>query len=255
MSLDHTHKFDLYPAIDLLAGRCVRLHQGDFDLETVYGDDPVAQALAFASEGASWIHVVDLDAARSGEPLNRPAIEAIASALDIPVQTGGGVRTAADAEALLDHGVRRVVLGTAALEDAELIRRLAAAHPGSVSVGLDAYDGDVAVRGWTQVSGRSVLDVARSFTGFGLASLIVTEIGRDGTLAGPDIAGLRALLRETDIEVIASGGVGDVDDLVALRDVEVEGRRLGGAIIGRALYEGRFRLAEAIEALMIGEVA
>ena len=249
------HRFELYPAIDLLGGRCVRLHQGDYERGTVYGDDPVAQARAFAAEGASWIHVVDLDAARSGEPVNRPVIEAIAAAVDVPVQTGGGVRSVADAEALFAHGVRRVVLGTAALADPDLVRRLAADHPGSVSVGLDAKDGDVAVRGWTEGSGRSVVDVARSFAGAGVASLIVTEIGRDGTLAGPDVEGLAEVLAATDVEVVASGGVATTDDVLALRALDVDDRRLGGVIIGRALYEGRFRLADALEALAVGEVA
>jgi phosphoribosylformimino-5-aminoimidazole carboxamide ribotide isomerase len=251
----HAPHFDLYPAIDLLGGRCVRLYQGDYDQGTVYGDDPVAQAMAFASEGASWIHVVDLDAARSGEPANRPVIEAIAKAVDVPVQTGGGVRSEADAEALFEHGVRRVVLGTAALDHPELVARLAQAHPGSVSVGLDAKGGDVAVRGWTEASGRSVVDVARSFADCGVASLIVTEIGRDGTLSGPDLAGLAEVLAATEVEVIASGGVAATDDLIALRDLEAGGHRLGGVIIGRALYEDRFRLADAIEALDIGEVS
>jgi phosphoribosylformimino-5-aminoimidazole carboxamide ribotide isomerase len=248
-------RFDLYPAIDLLGGRCVRLYQGDYDRGTVYGDDPVAQAVAFAAQGASWIHVVDLDAARSGEPVNRPVIEAVAAAVDVPVQTGGGVRTAADAEALFAHGVRRVVLGTAALDAPDLVRRLAADHPGCVSVGLDAKAGEVAVRGWTEGSGRSVVDVARSFADAGVASLVVTEIGRDGTLAGPDLAGLGEVLAATGIEVVASGGVATTDDLLALRDLDVSDRRLGGVIIGRALYEGRFRLADALEALAVGEVA
>jgi phosphoribosylformimino-5-aminoimidazole carboxamide ribotide isomerase len=247
--------FDLYPAIDLLGGKCVRLYQGDYDRGTVYGDDPVAQARAFASEGASWIHVVDLDAARSGDPVNRPVLEAIAAAVDVPVQTGGGVRTAADAEALFAHGVRRVVMGTAALEDPSLVRELAAAHPGCISVGLDAREGDVAVRGWTEGSGRSVVDVAASFTGSGIASLVVTEIGRDGTLAGPDLPGLAAVLQATDVAVVASGGVAATDDVISLRDLDVAGRRLSGVIVGRALYECRFRVIDVLEALEIGEVS
>ncbi|MEO7556273.1 MAG: 1-(5-phosphoribosyl)-5-[(5-phosphoribosylamino)methylideneamino]imidazole-4-carboxamide isomerase [Acidimicrobiales bacterium] len=241
--------FELYPAIDLLGGRCVRLAQGDFDQGTVYGDDPVAQAQAFASQGAAWIHVVDLDAARTGDPVNRPLIAAIAGAVDVPVQTGGGVRSEADAEALFGHGVQRVVLGTAALDDPGLVARLADAHPGRVSVGLDAKDGDVAGRGWTTGSGRTVIELARSFADAGVATLVVTEIGRDGMLAGPDVAGLAAVLAATDITVIASGGVATVDDVLALRAVRAGGRGLGGAIIGRALYEKRFSLRDAITAL------
>ena len=208
---------DLYPAIDLRGGRCVRLYQGDYGRETVYGDDPVAQALAFEAEGAAWIHVVDLDAARTGEPRNRPVVAAIAAAVSVPVQTGGGVRDEAAAQALVDAGVQRVVLGTAALDDPGLVRRLAARLP--VAVGLDARAGEVAVRGWEQGSGRELLDVARQFAEDGIEALVVTEIGRDGTLAGPDLEGLAAVLEATPVDVIASGGVGSLDDLRALAGV------------------------------------
>jgi phosphoribosylformimino-5-aminoimidazole carboxamide ribotide isomerase len=238
---------DLYPAIDLRAGRCVRLYQGDYERETVYGDDPVAQALAFAEAGAPWIHVVDLDAARTGEPVNRSVVAAISAAVPVPVQAGGGVRDEAAAEALVDAGVARVVLGTAALEDPDLVRRLASRLP--VAVGLDARGRDLAVRGWGQGSGRDLLDVARSFAEVGVAALVVTEIGRDGTLEGPDLEGLAAVLEATAIDVIASGGVGSATDLVALSGLEVGGRRLSGAIVGRALYEGAFTLPEALAAV------
>jgi len=234
---------DLYPAIDLRDGRCVRLYQGDYGRETVYGDDPVAQAQAFEAEGAAWIHVVDLDAARTGEPRNRPVIAAIAAAVSVPVQTGGGVRDEAAAQALVDAGVARVVLGTAALEDPALVARLAQRMP--VAVGLDARGREVAVRGWEQDSGRDLLDVARSFADVGVAALVVTEIGRDGTLEGPDLEGLAAVLAATSIDVIASGGVGSLDDLRALDRLEAGGRVLAGAIVGRALYEGAFTLTDA----------
>jgi phosphoribosylformimino-5-aminoimidazole carboxamide ribotide isomerase len=239
---------DLYPAIDLRDGRCVRLYQGDYGRETVYGDDPVAQALAFEAEGAAWIHVVDLDAARTGEPRNRDVVGAIAAAVSVPVQSGGGVRDEAAAEALVGAGVSRVVLGTAALEHPDLVRRLAASMP--VAVGLDARGRDVAVRGWEQESGRDLLDVARSFADAGVAALVVTEIGRDGTLEGPDLAGLAEVLAATDIDLIASGGVGTLDDLRALDGLEVDGRRLAGAIVGRALYEGAFTLTDARSAVV-----
>ncbi|MCU0268019.1 MAG: 1-(5-phosphoribosyl)-5-[(5-phosphoribosylamino)methylideneamino]imidazole-4-carboxamide isomerase [Acidimicrobiales bacterium] len=238
---------ELFPAIDLRDGRCVRLYQGDYERETVYGDDPVAQARAFAGDGAGWLHVVDLDAARTGEPTNRPVVAAIAAAVDVPVQTGGGVRTEEAAEALAEAGVARVVLGTAALEDPALVRRLASRLP--VAVGLDARGRDVAVRGWEQGSGRDLLDLARDYTDAGVAALIVTEIGRDGTLAGPDLDGLAAVLAATPVEVVASGGVGTLDDLRALAALEVGGRCLAGAIVGRALYDGRFTLVEALEAV------
>lgn len=241
---------DLYPAIDLRNGRCVRLRQGDYGRETVYGDDPVAQAVAFAEAGAGWIHVVDLDAARSGEPENREVVAAIARAVDVPVQTGGGVRTVAAAEALFDAGVARVVIGTAALVDPELVRTLARDH--RVAVGLDARAGEVATDGWLVGSGRSVLDVARSFAEVGVDAFVVTDIGRDGTLAGPDLDGLREVVAATPVGVIASGGVGTLDDLVALTNVEAQGRTLTGVIAGKALYEGRFDVAEAV-AILAGE--
>lgn len=238
---------ELFPAIDLLDGRAVRLYQGDYDRRTVYNDDPVAQARAFAAAGARWIHVVDLDAARTGAPRNREVIAAIVAAVDVPVQTGGGVRDDDAAAALLRAGVARVVLGTAALEDPAFVRRLAADHP--VAVGLDARGREVAVRGWEQGSGRDLLDVAGEFADAGVEALIVTEIGRDGTLAGPDLDGLGEVLDATELPVIASGGVGTLDDLRALRSLRSSGRALHGAIVGRALYEGSFDLADALVAV------
>ena len=236
----------LYPAIDLRGGRAVRLYQGDYARETVYNDDPVAQAEAFAAEGAEWIHVVDLDAARSGRPENRTTIAAIAAAVDVPVQTGGGVRDEAAADALFSAGVARVVIGTAALEQPALVERLAGRLP--VAVGLDARGRDVAVRGWEEGSGRDLLDVAREVADVGVEALIVTEIGRDGTLAGPDLEGLAEVLEASALPVVASGGVGSLDDLRRLAALEAGGRALSGAIVGRALYEGAFSLREALAA-------
>jgi phosphoribosylformimino-5-aminoimidazole carboxamide ribotide isomerase len=235
---------ELFPAIDLLDGRAVRLYQGDYDRETVYNDDPVAQALEFVAAGARWIHVVDLDAARTGTPRNRDVIAAIAAAVDVPIQTGGGVRDEAAADALFDAGVARVVLGTAALENPELVAALASRCP--VAVGLDARGREVAVRGWEQGSGRDLLDVAHGFADVGVEALIVTEIGRDGTLGGPDLDGLGEVLDATELPVIASGGVGTLDDLRALDALRSAGRRLSGVIVGRALYEGAFSLADAL---------
>jgi phosphoribosylformimino-5-aminoimidazole carboxamide ribotide isomerase len=239
---------DLFPAIDLRGGRCVRLYQGDYGRETVYGDDPVAQAESFAAAGAPWIHVVDLDAARTGEAANRAVVAAVAAAVDVPVQAGGGVRDDAAADALLAAGVRRVVVGTAALADPAWVRRLAARHPGRVAVGLDARGRDVAVHGWTEGSGRDLVDVARGFDDAGVAALVVTEIGRDGTLAGPDLGQLGDVLAATGLDVVASGGVGTLADLRALAALDVGGRRLAGVIVGRALYEGAFALPEAVAA-------
>jgi phosphoribosylformimino-5-aminoimidazole carboxamide ribotide isomerase len=241
------HRFDLYPAIDLRDGRCVRLYQGDYGQETVYGDEPVAQARAFAAAGAPWIHVVDLDAARTGDPRNRAVVAAVAAAVDVPVQTGGGVRDDAAADALLDAGVRRVVVGTAALEDPAWVRRLAARHPGRVAVGLDARGRDVAVHGWVEGSGRDLLDVAREFDDAGVAALVVTEIGRDGTLEGPAVDQLSAVLAATSLDVVASGGVGTLDDVRALAALDVGGRHLAGVIVGKALYEGAFAVGDAVE--------
>ncbi len=238
---------DLYPAIDLRGGRCVRLHQGDYAQETVYGDDPVAQAMAFADAGASWIHVVDLDAARSGIPENRSVVEAIASAVSVPIQTGGGVRSREAAEVLFTSGVERVVLGTAALTDPDLVAGLAADH--RVAVGLDARSGEVATDGWIKGSGRSVLDVARSFTDLGVDAFVATDIGRDGTLEGPDLEGLEAMLSTTGVDVIASGGVGSIADVEALAALEVSGRTLSGVIVGKAIYEGRLTVGEALAAI------
>lgn len=235
---------EIYPAIDLLGGRCVRLHQGDYSRETVYGDDPVAQAVAFAEAGASWIHVVDLDAARSGVPENRSVVEAIASAVSVPVQAGGGVRSVGAAEALFSSGVERVVVGTAALADPELVTTLAADH--RVAVGLDARAGEVATNGWLRSSGRTVLGVAKSFADIGVDAFVVTDISRDGTLVGPDLSGLGQMLSATEVDVIASGGVGSLDDVAALAALEVSGRSLSGVIIGKAIYEGRLTVAEAL---------
>jgi phosphoribosylformimino-5-aminoimidazole carboxamide ribotide isomerase len=238
---------DLYPAIDLRGGHCVRLYQGDYGRETVYGDDPVAQARGFAAAGAPWIHVVDLDAARTGEPVNRPVIAAIAAAVDVPVQVGGGVRDDAAASALRDAGVARVVIGTAALEDPAFVVRVAARQP--VAVGLDVKGREVAVRGWVEGSGRDLFDVAAGFSDAGIDALIVTQIARDGTLAGPDLEAYAELLDASPLAVIASGGVGDlahIRQLVALG--QAHGRGVAGVIVGRALYEGRFTVEAALAA-------
>lgn len=243
---------DLYPAIDLRVGKVVRLLLGDFGAETVYGDDPVAVAVSFAEAGACWVHVVDLDAARTGEPVNRPVVAAVARALaayGVRVQAGGGVRDDAAAAALAEAGVARVVIGTAAMEDPALVARVAARQP--VALGLDTRSGEVAVRGWLAGTGASILDVLPRFADAGVAAVVVTEITRDGALTGPDLAGLQAVLDRTGMAVIASGGVGTLDDLRALAAmVSSDGsRRLAGAITGKALYEGRFDVAAALAAL------
>ncbi|NNE75390.1 MAG: 1-(5-phosphoribosyl)-5-[(5-phosphoribosylamino)methylideneamino]imidazole-4-carboxamide isomerase [Acidimicrobiales bacterium] len=236
--------FELYPAIDLLGGRCVRLYQGDYDQATHYGDDPVAQAKAFEAAGAPWIHVVDLDAAKTGQPTNREAIAAVAQAVSVPVQTGGGVRSADAAKALFDAGVARVVIGTAAMEDPAMVRAVAAEY--RVAVGLDVRGREVAVRGWTEGSGRQLVDVADEFSDAGVEALVVTQIARDGTLEGPDIEGLTETLSATTVPVVASGGVGTLQHIADLLPVEASGRSLAGVIVGRAIYDGLVDVADAV---------
>ncbi len=239
---------DLYPAIDLRGGRCVRLVEGDFDRETVYGDDPVAVARTFAAAGASWIHVVDLDAARTGDPANRPVVAAIAAevaAAGVSVQTGGGVRSLDDAAALIDAGVARVVIGTAAVENPSLVEAVARRWPGRVAVGLDHRRGEVRLRGWTEGAGRQVADLVPVAVASGATAVVVTDISRDGRLVGPDVEGLTRLVEETGAPIIASGGVGSLDDIRALAAVT----GLLGVIAGKAIYEGRIDVPSALEAL------
>ena len=238
----------LYPAIDLSGGRTVRLAQGDFARETVYGTDAVERARDFAATGATWLHVVDLDASRSGQPVNRQLIAQIAAAVKANVQAGGGVRSADDVEALLGAGVARVVVGTAVLKRPELLAELAARWPGQVAASVDHYEGEVRVRGWSERSGRDVVEVVRQLADAGVAAVVVTEISRDGLMTGPDLRGYRALLGAVDLPLIASGGVGSLDDLRRLAWLQVGSRRLAGVIVGRALYEGRFTLHEALAA-------
>lgn len=239
---------DFFPAIDLRGGLCVRLVQGDYDRETRYDDDPVAVALAFEAAGAPWVHVVDLDAARTGEGVNRDVVRAIAAAVDIPVQAGGGIRDEFSAETLIRSGVARVVVGTAALEDPDMVRRVAARHPGRVAVGLDARGGEVAVRGWADTSGMGTAELVSRFEEAGLGAFVVTDIGRDGMMVGPDLEGLTAVMEATATPVVASGGVGSLGDLRALARLKVNGRRLSGVIAGKAVYEGTFTIQEAVAA-------
>ncbi len=241
---------ELYPAIDLRDGKAVRLVRGDYDAETIYDDDPVAVAAGFAADGVRWLHVVDLDAARTGEPVNRPIVGAISAAVGVHgvlVQSGGGVRSEEAADALADAGVARVVVGSAALEDPDLVRRIAARQP--VAVGLDGRRGVAAMHGWLNDSAVSVLDALAGFEDAGVEAVVLTEITRDGTLEGADLDGLRTALERTTMPVIASGGVGTLEDLEALASLEYDGRHLAGVIVGTALYEHRFRVAKAMSVL------
>jgi phosphoribosylformimino-5-aminoimidazole carboxamide ribotide isomerase len=233
----------LYPSIDLRGGHVVRLRRGDYAVETVYGDDPVAVATDFAAQGAAWIHVVDLDAARTGEATNRSAVVAIAEAVAgrSSVQTGGGVRSVDDAKALAGAGVSRVVMGSAAVGDPAVVDEVAAVLP--VAVGLDHRGGELAVHGWTESSGLRLADALGRFPS--AAAFVITDIERDGQLTGPDVDGLATAVAATGVPVIASGGVGTLDDLAALAAIT----GLHGIITGRALYEGRFTVADALRVL------
>jgi phosphoribosylformimino-5-aminoimidazole carboxamide ribotide isomerase len=235
----------LYPAIDLKDGACVRLLRGDMDKATVFGTDPAAQGLAFQAAGAEWLHLVDLNGAFAGRPVNGAAVEAILSAVAVPVQLGGGIRDLRTVEGWLARGVARVILGTVAVEDPGLVRAAARAFPGCVAVGIDARGGRVATKGWAEDGGIDVTDLAHRFEDAGIAALIYTDIDRDGAMGGPNVAATEALARAVSIPVIASGGVSRLEDLVALRDTGV----IAGAISGRALYDGALDLGAALAAL------
>ncbi len=240
----------LYPAIDLRGGRVVRLQQGDYAKETVYGDDPSAVAKSFADAGCTWIHVVDLDAARDGGDANLDAVAAIVAAVpSCRVQTGGGVRSVDAALRRLDLGVARVVVGSAAVERPEIVAAIASERSGAVAVGLDVRGREVSTHGWTRGAGLDVFDLVERLGGAGAAAFVVTQIDVDGLLTGPDIDLYRELLDATAVPVVASGGVGTLADLTALGAlVGVDGRRLDGSITGKALYEGRFSVEEGIAA-------
>ncbi|MFN4868075.1 MAG: 1-(5-phosphoribosyl)-5-[(5-phosphoribosylamino)methylideneamino]imidazole-4-carboxamide isomerase [Cyanobium sp.] len=240
----------IIPAIDLLDGQCVRLHQGDYDQVTRFSDDPVAQALSWQEQGAERLHLVDLDGARSGEPVNDAAIKAITAALSIPVQLGGGVRSAERAEELVAAGLERVILGTVALEQPELVVQLASRHPGRIVVGIDARDGQVATRGWLETSSIEATALARELSACGIAAIISTDIATDGTLAGPNLEALRAMAAASAVPVIASGGIGTLEHLLSLLPLQSLG--VSGVIVGRALYDGRVNLAEALQAIGAG---
>ncbi len=235
----------LYPAIDLKDGQCVRLLRGDMQAATVFSTDPVAQAREFAGAGSEWLHLVDLNGAFAGKPVNRAAVEAILAALTIPVQLGGGIRDLATIEFWLSRGLARVILGTVAVEQPDLVRAAAAAFPGQVAVGIDARGGRVATRGWAEDTGIDATDLARRYEDAGVAAIIYTDINRDGAMGGPNVEATAALARAVAVPVIASGGVSALADLVALRDTGV----IAGAISGRALYDGAIDLGAALAVL------
>jgi phosphoribosylformimino-5-aminoimidazole carboxamide ribotide isomerase len=236
----------LYPAIDLKDGAAVRLVRGAMDSATVFNDDPAAQAHAFVEAGCEWLHLVDLNGAFAGAPVNGAAVEAILQASDRPAQLGGGIRDMVTIETWLEKGLARVILGTVAVENPDLVREAARAFPGRVAVGIDARAGRVATKGWAEETDVDATDLARSFEDAGVAAIIYTDIDRDGAMGGPNIDATADLARAVSIPVIASGGVSSLEDLIALRDC---GAGLNGVISGRALYDGRIDLAAAIAAL------
>ncbi|MEL6551772.1 MAG: 1-(5-phosphoribosyl)-5-[(5-phosphoribosylamino)methylideneamino]imidazole-4-carboxamide isomerase [Pseudomonadota bacterium] len=235
----------LYPAIDLKDGQAVRLLRGEMDQATVFNDAPAAQAKEFEDAGCQWLHLVDLNGAFAGEPVNGAAVEAILAATSVPAQLGGGIRDMATIETWLTKGLARVILGTVAVEDPALVRDAARAFPGQVAVGLDARAGRVATRGWAEETDVMVTDLAKTFEDAGVAAIIYTDIDRDGAMGGPNVAATEALARAVDLPVIASGGVSSINDLLALRATGV----IAGAISGRALYDGAIDLKAALSAL------
>ena len=234
----------LFPAIDLKDGQCVRLRQGEMAEATVFNTDPAAQARSFEKVGFDWLHVVDLNGAFEGRPVNAPAVEAILAAVHVPVQLGGGIRDLDTVVAWLDKGVDRVILGTAAVRDPKLVREAARDFPGCIVVGIDARDGKVAIEGWAETSEMTVLDLARRFEDAGVAAIIHTDISRDGELQGLNLDGSVEIARAVSIPVIASGGFASIDDVKRL--IEPRYRMLDGAIVGRALYDGRLDAREAL---------
>jgi phosphoribosylformimino-5-aminoimidazole carboxamide ribotide isomerase len=237
----------LFPAIDLKNGEAVRLQQGDMARATVFSRDPAGQAQAFVEQGFSYLHLVDLDGAFAGRPVNTAAVERIIVAVKVPVQLGGGIRDRATIDAWLDKGIARVIIGTAAVRDPALVKAAARAHPGRVAVGLDARDGKIAVEGWSKTSALSALDVARRFEDEGVAAIVYTDVNRDGMLQGLNLDATIALAEHISLPVIASGGLASLADVRAL--LEPRAQKLEGAIAGRALYDGRLDPAAALSLL------
>jgi phosphoribosylformimino-5-aminoimidazole carboxamide ribotide isomerase len=240
----------LYPAIDLKDGKCVRLRRGEMDQATIYADDPGAQAKAWQNAGFSWLHVVDLNAAFAGKPVNADAVRSILANVSIPVQLGGGIRDLPAIEAWLDAGVSRVILGSAAAKNPALVIEACTAFPGQIAVGIDARNGFVATEGWAQTSTMPAADLGLRFEDAGVSAIIYTDIGRDGMLSGLNLDQTLALARQLSTPVIASGGVGSLTHLAALKDA-AKRTRIQGVIVGRALYDGRVDPAEALALLAI----
>ena len=239
--------FTLYPAVDLRGGKCVRLYQGDYGVETVYDEDPVRVARKWRAEGAGWLHVVDLDAARTGEPVNLPVIREMALSVDIPLQVGGGVRSMERLELLFSVGVERVILGSAAIDDPRFVREALARYGDRIALGIDARGGRVATHGWLRTTEVTAEELAKEMVRHGAETFIFTDISRDGTLSGPNVEAILSLARACGKPVIASGGIRDAQDLLRLARHAGEG--VAGAVVGRALYTGGLDLGEALKFL------
>ncbi|WP_144477910.1 1-(5-phosphoribosyl)-5-[(5-phosphoribosylamino)methylideneamino]imidazole-4-carboxamide isomerase [Cytobacillus oceanisediminis] len=238
-------KFTIYPAIDMRGGKCVRLLQGDYDKETIYGDSPFEMAKKFAAEGAEWIHMVDLDGARDGKRVNDQFVIQAAQKLGVNVQIGGGIRSENDINHYLENGVTRVIIGSIAVSNPEFAEEMVRKYGTKIAIGLDAKNGFVATHGWLNTSEVSAVELGKRFADAGAETFIFTDIATDGTLAGPNVEATRQLAMETGKSVIASGGVSTLDDLAALRQLGEDG--ISGAIVGKAIYEGRFSVKAALE--------
>ncbi|MEC4882092.1 MAG: 1-(5-phosphoribosyl)-5-[(5-phosphoribosylamino)methylideneamino]imidazole-4-carboxamide isomerase [Scytonema sp. PMC 1070.18] len=243
---------EVIPAIDLLEGRCVRLYQGDYERSQIFSENPVEVAQQWVEQGATRLHVVDLDGAKTGELVNLKTIEEITQAIAVPIQIGGGIRDRSRVEQLLDLGVQRVILGTIAVEQPQLVQQLCQEFPGQIVIGIDARNGLVATRGWKETSEVSAIQLAIQMQEFGATAIIYTDIHRDGTLSGPNVDALRSLASTISIPVIASGGVSSITDLLSLLALEPQG--VTGAIVGRALYTGDISLREAVRAVGSGRI-
>lgn len=243
---------EVIPAIDLLAGKCVRLYQGDYEQSQVFDENPVAVARSWVAQGAARLHVVDLDGAKQGQPTNLPVIEAIVRAVSVPVQVGGGLRDRDRIARLFDLGVKRAIVGTVAVEQPQLVEQLCQEFPGQIVVGIDARNGKVATRGWLEISEVAATDLAQEMAARGAAAIIYTDIQRDGTLRGPNLEALRELATGVNVPVVASGGISSLTDLLSLLSLEPVG--VTGVIVGRALYTGDVVLSEALQAIGPGRL-